>query len=101
MFRYVFVLLLIFCASCSTLNFVNGPVMEDTVQREQWHHIGINGLIEFSKPMDVEYNCAGQQWDTVTVERTFFNTIAAVSPWPLISIYTPWSIIYECRAPID
>ena len=88
-------------AACSTMKFVNGPEMEETVEREQWHHIGINGIVEYSKPMNIEYNCAKQQWDTVTVELSFWNAIASVSPWPYVSLYTPWTIIYECREPID
>ncbi len=96
-------LLLLFCllpSACSTMNFVNGPKMDETVIREQWHHLGINGLIEFSKPMDVVYNCANQQWDSVTVERTFFTGLASVSS-PYLSIYTPWAIVYECRERIE
>lgn len=85
---------------CSTMKFVNGPKMEETVVREQWHHLGLNGIFEFSRPMDVDYNCASQQWDTITVEQTFFTTLASVSS-PYFSLYSPWAIIYECREPID
>lgn len=85
---------------CGTMKFENGPKMEETVVREQWHHLGFNGLIEFSKPMNVDYNCANQQWDSITVERTFINGLASLS-WPYVSIYSPWTIVYECREPID
>jgi len=51
------------------MNFVNGPQMDQYVEREQWHHLALFGLIELSRPMDVSYNCANQQWDTVTVEK--------------------------------
>ncbi len=88
-------------SACSTMTFVNGPEMDETVEREQWHHLGINGMIEYSPPMNVVYNCANQQWDSVTVELSFFNAIASVSPWPPLSLYSPWTIIYECREAID
>lgn len=82
------------------MHFVNGPKMDETVVREKWHHLAFNGLIEISPPLDVTYNCANQQWDTVTVKRTFLNGLASVSS-PYFSIYSPWAIIYECREPID
>ena len=101
--RSVFLVSSVFLASCSTMNFVNGPEMDDTVEREQWHHIGLNGMIEYSRPMDINYNCANQQWDTVTVEFSFLNglTSASITPWIPVSVYSPWTIIYECRNPID
>ncbi len=98
--RLLLVLVICSLTSCSTMNFVNGPKMDETVAREQWHHLGINGLIEISKPMDIQYNCGKQQWDSITVERSLLNGLASVSSVQL-SIYTPWSIIYECRDPIN
>lgn len=88
-------------SGCSTMRFVNGPDMDGTVQREQWHHLGLNGVVEFSPPMDLEYYCSEQQWDAATVEHSFLNAIASVSPWVPLSLYSPWTIIYECRESID
>ena len=87
--------------ACSSMTFVNGPKLENTVEREKWHHIGFNGTVEYSPPVDLEYNCANQQWDSATVELSFFNAIASVSPWVPLSLYNPWTVIYECREPID
>lgn len=87
--------------SCSTITFVNGPELEQTIQREQWHHVGLNGLIEYSKPMNLDYYCGDQQWDSVTVEKTVFNSLMGTTPHPAVSVYTPWTIFYECREPID
>lgn len=96
-----FILLSLPLAACSTMKFVNGPEMEDTVEREEWHHLGLNGIVEYSRPMDVDYKCDRQQWDSVTVEYSFFNALASVTTVAPISIYSPWTIIYECRDPID
>jgi len=96
-------LLLAICVAlsgCTTMEFVNGPKMEDTRVRETWHHQGLNGLVEFSKPLDLEYNCATEQWDSVTIEKTLFNSIAGLS-YPYVTLYAPWTIVYECREPID
>lgn len=100
MFRLILAMLYMLSAGCSTINFVNGPQMENSVEREQWHHIALLGLIELSRPMDVTYNCATQQWDTITVEKSFFNSLADAS-WPYVSIYSPMSIVYKCREPLD
>jgi len=86
--------------SCSTMKFVNGPELEDTVLREKWHHLGFNGLVEFSKPLNITEACDNKQWDTITVEKTFFNSLADATTLQF-SIYTPWTIFYECREPID
>ncbi len=86
--------------ACSTMEFINGPKMDETVVREKWHHLGVNGLIEFSSPMNVDYHCDQKQWDSVTIERTFVNGLATYS-WPYLTIYSPWTIVYECREPVD
>ncbi|WP_086934004.1 hypothetical protein [Agarilytica rhodophyticola] len=94
------------CA-CSTMEFVNGPRMEDTIVREKWHHLGFNGLIEFSKPMNLTYSCGSQEWDSFVVEQSLFNLLAgsasaSISLTPTIfRPYSPWTIVYECRDPID
>ena len=87
-------------SACTTMEFVNGPKMDDTVVRETWHHQGLNGLLEFSKPLDVNYHCANQQWDTITIEKTVFNAVSELS-YPYVTLYAPWTIVYECRDPID
>lgn len=88
-------------SGCSSMKFVNGPEMPSTVEREQWHHLGLNGIVEYSRPMDLQYNCDQQQWNTATVEYSFFNALASVSIPAPISLYNPWTIIYQCREPID
>ena len=89
--------------ACSTLHFTNGPQFDQTVVREQWHHLTLNDLVEISPPMDVTYNCATQQWDTLTIERTFLNGVAGIVSQPVtgVSFYSPWTIRYSCRESID
>ena len=93
-------LLCVLLSGCHTMHFTNGPQMEETVVREKWHHLALNGLIEISPPFDIEYSCAQQQWDTITMEKTFLNVLAGLST-EYVSIYSPWSMVYECREPID
>lgn len=98
------VLISTFLSACSTIHFVNGPVLADEtiVEREQWHNLGLNGLIEFSRPLDLNYNCHQQQWDSITIEKNLFNNLASIPLAKLpISVYSPWSIRYSCRDTID
>lgn len=100
-FRLIIILLLI--SGCSSMHFVNGPELEDVVVREQWHHNALNGLVEVSAPVDISYVCDDKQWDTITVEQSFLNGVASLaSPAPpFLSLYSPWSVYYECRENID
>lgn len=82
------------------MHFVNGPEAEDSVVRESWHHIALNGLIEVSAPLDIDYVCDDKQWDTVTIEQSFLNSLATISS-TYFSLYSPWTIFYECREYID
>ena len=90
-------------SGCHTLHFTNGPQMDETIVREQTHHLTLNDLVEVSPPMDIKYSCATQQWDTITIERTFLNGLIAgltKSAGP-VSLYSPWTIRYKCRETID
>ncbi len=100
--KKLLILALLTLSACSTFHFENGPVLEDeeTVIREKWHHLAINGLIEISPPLDIKYNCDTRQWDRVTVERSFLNGLATASS-QYFSIYSPWTIVYACRESID
>lgn len=92
-------LLAVLCG-CSTMNFVNGPELGDTVKREQWHHLAIGSLVEVSKPFDVDYHCDDKQWEKISVKLTLPNVLAN-STLPYFSLYSPWTIEYECRESID
>lgn len=94
------VMAMVMLNSCSTVHFVNGPEMDDTVIREKWHHTAINGLIEISPPLDIAYSCDDKQWDTITIEKSFLNSLATFSS-SHFSLYSPWSIYYQCRDSID
>ena len=103
--KKVIVAIAVMLSGCSTLHFTNGPQVqvEETVVREQWHHLTLNDLVEVSPPMDINYNCANQQWDTITIERSFLNGLIAAlaNPTGSVSIYSPWTIRYRCRESID
>jgi hypothetical protein len=78
------------------MHFVNGPMIGDTVKREQWHHVMALGLIEVSEPFNLSYYCDNKEWEKVTVSVTVPNGLANVA-----AVYNPWTIDYECRTPIE
>ena len=100
--KFFVLTILFFCLSaCSTMNFVNGPVVGDTVERKQWHHIAVGGLVEISKPFDFDYYCDEKQWEKLTVELTFANLLAHTTAPQVPTLYSPWTIEYTCRESID
>lgn len=82
--------------ACAQMNFVNGPIIGDTVKREHWHHLTGAGLIELSAPFNMDYYCDDKEWEKVSVLLTVPNVLASASV-----MYNPWSIHYECRPPIE
>lgn len=91
---------LILLSGCSTFEFVNGPELNETTKYERWHQLGLYGLVSFSHPLNVVEQCADQQWESVTVEKTFFNSLAGAT-YPWVDLYSPWTTVYECRPAID
>ncbi len=94
------ILILSICA-CSTMNFVNGPTVGDTIVREQWHHDAVFSLVELSKPFNTTYYCDDKQWEKITIELSAPNVLASASLTPYTFVYNPWTIQYECRENID
>jgi len=100
--KITFILLIsLFTGACSTMNFVNGPVLGDTVKREQWHHDALFSLIELSQPFNVTYFCDDKQWEKITIELSTPNVLASASLTPYTFVYNPWTIEYQCRDSID
>lgn len=91
--------LCILISGCSTMHFVNGPETEDQ-SRSHWHHSAIYGALEISPPYDIAESCYGKEWNKITIERTFLNSLASLS-LEGISVYSPWSVHYSCRLPVD
>lgn len=83
-------------SACAPMNFVNGPVIGDTVKREHWHHLAGVGLIELSEPFNMDYYCDNKEWEKISVQLTVPNVLASAS-----ALYNPWTIYYECRDSID
>jgi len=83
-------------AGCATINFERGGA--HVVSRPDvgaWHQIGILGLVEFSKPVNVYRMCSGRGWQKLTTEQTFVQGLvgALAGGW-----YTPWQVDVVCAS---
>ncbi|BFM08690.1 Bor/Iss family lipoprotein [Halioxenophilus aromaticivorans] len=91
--------LCILISGCSTMHFVNGPETEEK-SRSHWHHSAIYGAFEISPPYDIAESCYGKEWNKITIERTLLNSLASFGING-VNLYTPWSVHYSCRLPVD
>ena len=62
-------LVIVFATGCSTIKFTNGTETSKPYQTQEWHHIGIFELVEFSSPVDIAKTCEGKGWQSVQTRR--------------------------------
>ena len=99
--KLIAALLLIFILSgCHTMHFKKTPaspkLSSDAVgaQVDNWHHIGIFHLVEFSDPMTkAAKQC--KDWDSAIVEYGFVNGLVGGLTFGL---YSPWNADMKCRS---
>lgn len=85
-------------SACHTMHFkraASSPTLpSDTVgaQFDNWHHVGIFHLVEFSDPVTMaSKQCRG--WDSVIVERGILHGLVGGITWGL---YAPWNADMRC-----
>lgn len=85
-------------SGCSTIQFVQHEqaAQSDTINR--WHHSTLNGMVEISKPLNVQKVCENKAWTTITTEFTFYNALPVilVPTTPLVSFYSAWTNKVGC-----
>ncbi len=85
-------------SGCSTIQFVQHEqaAQSDTINR--WHHSTLNGMVEISKPLNVQKICENKAWTTITTEFTFYNALPVilVPTTPLVSFYSAWTNKVGC-----
>lgn len=64
----------------------------------QWHHTALNGMVEISRPANLQQMCAGNPWHSITIESTWINQVVplAIRNPPMVSLYNPWTITAYC-----
>ena len=81
MMKTLFILLvsLIILPSCYTIHFTKEEI-PNSYEHSQWHHIGLFGLMEFSKPINLKETCPEDSWDGVRVQQGFVQALAKALP---------------------
>ena len=85
MMKTLFILLvsLIILPSCYTIHFTKGDKVPSYYQTSQWHHIGLLGLMEFSKPVNLKALCPADSWDGVRVQKGFLQGLVSLISIPI------------------
>lgn len=89
-----FVLLL---SGCTTIHFDNGNEPGGTENAGKWHHNFALALYEASPPVNLEQECAGEQWTSVKTELTFVNGLASGVVNYLAPIWYPKTVQVSCN----
>jgi len=87
-------------SACHTMHFKKTAVSPynkvDIVGAEfdNWHHVGIISLVEFSEPITEENQRCGN-WNSVTVQRGFLPGLVSSIPY-VGFFYSPWDAYMHC-----
>ena len=89
--------------ACTTIHFENGKQLQtkNSTSSEKWHHNFAYGLYEHSKPVDLNKECDGKNWNKVTTELSFINGLAASVVNNLGPIWYPKTVTIECERKSD
>lgn len=93
--KKLFILLaLLGLSACHTFHLTNGSNFNRQYVTEDWHHIGIVGLVEFSEPVNPKQICDGKEWASVRTREGFLQWLAAqVSS----GLYNPQEVAVSCK----
>lgn len=98
--RTIYLMGLLLISGCNSITFVQYEQEGDQRTQQSWHHTTLNGLVELSRPLNLQEVCDGKAWNTVKTEATFFNAVVAtLVPNIGVSLYTPWTNEVECFEP--
>lgn len=95
---YIVFLVLFLVSGCSTIQFIQLEQDNESLTVNRWHHSTLNGMVEISKPLNIQSICANKAWATVTTEFTFYNALPVilVPQTPLVSFYSAWTNKVKC-----
>jgi hypothetical protein len=98
--RYAMLLsFMIFGLGCSTITFVQVEQAESKNTETRWHHATLNGMVELSKPLDIQSICGDKAWTEITTEHTFYNWLAEVlvPGIEFLLFYSAWTNEVACH----
>ncbi len=88
--------LIVLCFSltaCHTFNLNKGPDVHPRYETENFHHIGILKLVEFSEPVDPRKSCDGD-WNSV---ETRTGPIQVLIGLIVGGFYNPEEVKVSCK----
>ncbi len=90
-------------SGCSTIQFVQHEQAMEVSTINRWHHSTLNGMVEVSKPLNVQTICGNKAWTTITTEFTFYNALPVilVPSTSLVSFYSAWTNKVQCYQTSD
>ena len=100
MIKHVLLILAVSISSgCSTIHFINGDPQTRYEEMSEWHHTAAFRLLEVSDPVDMSERCRGNEWNTITTERTFINGLAGIVDSLIlgVDVWEPYTVFYTCR----
>lgn len=65
-------------------------------QTDDWHHIGILRLVEFSDSVALDRKCAGKQWESVQTRTGPLQVLVHLIPYVNI-FYAPEQVRVACK----
>jgi hypothetical protein len=91
--------LLLACVTtgCHKIYYHNGgPLVanKSAALVNEWHHIGVIGLVEFSEPVDLKRYCGSKGWSAVETENSFLSGLVSAVAYGL---YTPREANVVCK----
>jgi hypothetical protein len=58
--------ILFLISGCSTIEFVQHEQNFNNSTTNRWHHSTLNGIVEISKPLNIQSICGTKAWTTIT-----------------------------------
>ncbi|HEY8279397.1 MAG TPA: hypothetical protein VIH99_07240 [Bdellovibrionota bacterium] len=96
--RHLLVVLAILTASaCSTINFKQNEDSRTSFETNDWHHIGILSLVEFSDPVNPDKVCEKRGWDTVRTRKGPLQVLVGLIPY-VGALYSPEEASVACKS---
>jgi hypothetical protein len=83
-------------SGCNQIYYHNGgPAVANkkAAQYNEWHHIAVIGLVEFSEPIALKPRCE-KGWDTIETENSFLNGLVS---GVTTGLYTPREANVVCK----
>ena len=83
-------------SGCNQIYYHNGTASvanKSMAEYNEWHHVGVFGIVEFSPPIDIKGHCP-RGWDTIQTENSFLSGLVSGVTY---SLYTPREANLVCK----